>query len=78
MILISFFIVLLFSVPVYYMCHLRHGIDHFVIFFFALYLSTIANFYLGHITAAITRDSMVQVLLFPGTTLTLQVSLYAI
>jgi hypothetical protein len=66
-------IVFILVVPVYFIAALREGTAHFLILYAAAYCCLAANLFLGHFVAAITPDTMINVLIFPGTTLTVQV-----
>ncbi len=66
------FVVLALCIPVYFMANLRTGTGHFMIFYAATYLTLIVNLFLGHFVAAITPNTMVNVIIFPGMTLTIQ------
>ena len=67
------YVVLLFLLPIQYMVQLRTGTKHFLILYASTYLCMLSNLYLGHIVAALTSDTMINVVIFPGTTSTLQV-----
>jgi hypothetical protein len=70
----QYHVVLLFLLPVHYMVQLRSGTSHFLILYAATYFCMVSNLFLGHFIAAITSDTMINVVIYPGTTLTLQVA----
>jgi ABC-type multidrug transport system permease subunit len=60
---------------VYWMTNLRHGIRHFTIFYLVAYLTLVCNLYLGRFVSTLTPNTMVNVLIFPPLTMTIQAML---
>ena len=69
------FVILALLVTVYEICDMRHGTKYFLQFYFVLYLQLIANLHLGVFVSTFTPNTMVNVLIFPSLTLTIQAML---
>lgn len=66
------FVVLAILVPVYIISDLRHGTKYFLQFYFVCYIQLLANLQLGVFVSTFTPNTMVNVLIFPSLTLTIQ------
>ena len=70
-----FFITLVLLLTVYNITDMKEGMSYFAEFFFALYIQLIANLQLGVFVSTFTPNTMVNVLIFPSLTLTIQAML---
>ena len=68
-------IVFVMCLTCYWMTNLRHGAKHFLIFYGSSYLCLLANLHLGRFTSTLTPNTMVNVLIFPPLTMTIQAML---
>lgn len=70
-----FFVVLVLLLTVYHICDLEVGAQPFLEFLAVLYLQLLANLQLGVFVSTFTPNTMVNVLIFPSLTLTIQAML---
>lgn len=68
-------IVFVMTLTVYWMTNLRYGSHHFAVFYISSYLTLLANLHLGRFISTLTPNTMVNVLIFPPLTMTIQAML---
>ena len=73
MILMSFIICVVYSVPAYLLAGLRGDITHFLIYLLTLYLGIVIHILLQYLTAGISPNQMIHTLIFPGLIIPIEV-----
>ena len=73
--LVLCYTILVYLIPMYYLAGLRPGAVYFFTFYFSFVLSMISGLYLGQLVAYISPNPVITAVIFPATTLALQVEL---